>query len=156
MWNAADFRQLVGGVQPNVKVGAGSSTRLHTAYHFHNFFEGPEEIRQKYNNYGERLEGSLTSPLATLHDDLSLAVACVKGYQNIGDKKRKMKGFDGIEGPVPILFQDVDLRRERHNNFTRIVMGDEQKYGTGLAVCNSKVCKRINASDIALDFGETK
>mmetsp|Transcript_36068 Transcript_36068/g.107867 ORF Transcript_36068/g.107867 Transcript_36068/m.107867 type:complete len:555 (-) Transcript_36068:92-1756(-) len=160
LWNAGDFRQVHGGDMIKAWVNddeKGKRERLHTGYHFHNFFDDAEIMRRKYDTYGEHLPRAMTDPLAVLHDDLSLAVSCVRGYQNPGFRKRKMDGFDGIRGPRPLLFElDGALRREKHENFTKDVLQDERRHGKGLAVCRSRSCNKKRMSEFTLKYAKER
>ena len=91
--------RLAGGGQHRSLIN-GTRRNLHTAYHLHNFFGSLEVLRFKYRTYAEKLEGAEDRPLAGMHDDLSLAVSCVRGEQNPGTVRRVMGGHASSMGDM--------------------------------------------------------
>ena len=149
LWNAADYRNLAGGGQ----VRLDPKTVGHNAFHFHNFFESTDELRNKYQTYGEPLAIAGTSPLGIIHDDLSLTVACARGWQNHGSRKYYVGGDKTLFGNStrstyasvgphrPIFFENDSIRKNRHKHLKELIRNDEQKYGSGNATCTSIHCK---------------
>ena len=141
LWSAMDVRSQAGGGQHRSLIN-GTRRNLHTAYHLHNFFGSLEVLRFKYRTYAEKLEGAEDRPLAGMHDDLSLAVSCVRGEQNPGTVRRVMGGYGAIQGPRPILFErDQRLRARRHEEVRRMVLEDERVHGAVRARCDSVRCE---------------
>jgi len=145
LWSAGDFRGLDGGRQARLK---HRHTVSHSAFHLHNFFGSAHEIRHKYGTYGEPFNHADTQPLATLHDDLSVASSCVHGWQNFGERKYYVGGDQELfgnnnnnTGPRrPIFFESTSIRRARHEHLKKIFLEDEQQHGAGNATCTSKKC----------------
>jgi cytoskeletal protein RodZ len=133
LWNAGDMRRIGGGRQ-NQKV-------KQNGFHLHNFFMDKQEIRNKYLTYAEAVEKADMVPLSLIHDDLSVAVACVHGWQNLGERKLLMGGYTKIQGPTPILFDDPEFRKLRHEELKQIILSDEKIYDSFNATCESVQCK---------------
>lgn len=143
LWNAADYRSLGGGsqIRLNPKVS-------HNAFHFHNFFESSDEIRHKYTTYGEPLAKAKSHALGMIHDDLSIVVACVHGWQNFGNRKYHLGGhqevFSALGGPrAPILFQSDNVRNARHQHLKELIQQDEKRFGQVNGTCGSATCTAL-------------
>lgn len=156
LWNAADYRTLGGGKQ--VSFPQNPELLSHNAYHLHNFFESTDILRHKYATYGEPLEKAKTEPLATIHDDLSVVVSCVHGWQNHGQRKYHIGGdqaalgdtgvgADGGTSPTgyiprrPIFFDNAMIRKKWHEHLMNSIKTDEAKYGLANATCSSQNCQ---------------
>lgn len=97
-----------------------------------------------YQSLGEPIEKAVSSPLGSVHDDLSLAAACVHGWQNRGDHKYFLGGDSEVfrDGPRrPILFENKAIRSSRHAHLTKLILSDERKFGAVNASCSSTNCK---------------
>jgi hypothetical protein len=137
LWNAADIRGVGGGRQIQ-----GNTEEFHfTGFHFHNFFHSTEEIRHKYQTYGEWLKKAATAPLSMIHDDLSVSVSCAHGWPNLGQKQYHLEGYTQHKGVRPIFFENEAFRKARHDHLLNIILEDEQKYGAANATCTSVSCK---------------
>ena len=141
LWNGADIRRSGGGRQ----VPLDQNQISHTAYHWHNFFESTEEIRHKYTTYGEPNEKAKSKPLAMIHDDLSVSVTCVHGWQNKGERKWAQEKYDAIVGPRPIFFENEDIRKVRHEQLKNLVLEDEKQFGLVNSSCSSVTCEEVKS-----------
>eukprot|EP00551_Chaetoceros_affinis_P016444 CAMPEP_0203688298 /NCGR_PEP_ID=MMETSP0091-20130426/1054_1 /ASSEMBLY_ACC=CAM_ASM_001089 /TAXON_ID=426623 /ORGANISM="Chaetoceros affinis, Strain CCMP159" /LENGTH=298 /DNA_ID=CAMNT_0050557785 /DNA_START=14 /DNA_END=910 /DNA_ORIENTATION=- len=92
----------------------------HTAFHFHNFFDSFDSIRNKYKTYGHAVEGADSMPLSDLH---YRSMSCFKGgWGEIGT-------FEQINGRTPILWNEA-YRIARHKEMKDEVEADEMGFRT--------------------------
>jgi hypothetical protein len=141
LWNAGDIRRIPGGRQIRGVRQNG--------FHLHNFFVDEQDIRNKYLTYAEYVEKADMVPLSLIHDDLSVAVACVHGWQNLGERQLLVGGYTNIKGPRPILFDDPEFRKLRHEELKQAIFSDEKIYGSFNATCESYECKGCTRASCA-------
>jgi len=122
LFNAADFRQVVGPISIDGKAG----------YHFHNFFDSFETIRFKYAYYGHRHDNAFQAPLGAINADLNLLVKCVHNISDEGNRKQRViNSLEVLQKQVklPWAFQIEGYIKARHEELTAIVEKDEKEYG---------------------------
>eukprot|EP00588_Corethron_pennatum_P025139 CAMPEP_0194311756 /NCGR_PEP_ID=MMETSP0171-20130528/8686_1 /TAXON_ID=218684 /ORGANISM="Corethron pennatum, Strain L29A3" /LENGTH=463 /DNA_ID=CAMNT_0039065959 /DNA_START=124 /DNA_END=1515 /DNA_ORIENTATION=+ len=121
LWKPLDFRSTEGGTQ-------GSDKQAYSGYHLHNFFTSVKDLRRKYATYGHMVKGAEGTgmPLRDIDKDLGFIVSCATGGPDVKDfRKRIVGGFDAIDGPTPVLFQQSpEYRKARHQELTDIVLED--------------------------------
>jgi len=76
--------------------------KLHTAYHFHNFLDTFESLKNKYNRYGQNVENS---------DEVFMKIGNV--VQCLSGEPGNHSSYEEIQGRRPILFEDELYRRTR-------------------------------------------
>ncbi|KAL9187547.1 hypothetical protein ACHAXT_001650 [Thalassiosira profunda] len=92
--NGADFRRMSGQSHG----GTG-----HTGFHLHNFFPDAEVLRTKYLTYGHPVKGALEMPLADVHEDIRLMMACT--LDGVGARTKYSIAAKPMNEPLPIAFQ---------------------------------------------------
>lgn len=127
LWSASDFRMLC-GQQAQLHDPSASN---YTGFHFHNFFTNFNITRIKYNTYGHALKSrkAFSAPLEDIaKNDLKLMYRCVKNIPDEADAKwkRVRGGLNATLPPIPIYFQDIEYRRQRHQWVVHQVQQDEQ------------------------------
>ncbi len=126
LWNAADFRRDQGGHEilfeqvDYLRWGMG-----HTGYHFHNYFDTTDQLRNKYMTYGHPIAGVDRMSVSEIHPDLDLMVDCVLGRPSTNNKhttlSTKLKDF---EGRIPIAYGFDEYVVARHNELKMILTED--------------------------------
>ena len=105
----------------------------YTGYHFHNFFDNATTLRNKMSTYGHPDSKAWNRTLGDLHGDVLLGINCVMGRNDTGRHdsvtEHVVGGLSAIVGPIPVFFQNETYRRERHEQYRKIVEEDEAKYG---------------------------
>jgi len=124
LWNAADFRCVEGGEQYK-EIGHVSKT--HVAFHFHNFFDSAEILRNKYKTYGHPISNADKAPLESFQDGLITAVGCamnrVVNLTHLNGGK-----LENMPGRRPILYNNVTYIRARHEEVEKMFKADELKH----------------------------
>ena len=148
LYNGPDIRLLPGSVEkPAQRHGKrglyqkGNEEIWGVAFHLHNFFDNFSTLRNKYHSYGHGesigFNGALFVPLTQLGPDIDTLVRCAKKLPNSAHPYKTdigkctfEGGFDGTGGNKPIFFLNETYRRERHALLTRIVLEDENRFGS--------------------------
>jgi hypothetical protein len=139
LWNAADIRETSGS-QHIVWKGSletGSPAAYGSAFHFHNFFDDLQTLRNKYFTYAHPSSDAMQHPISMLSEDIDLVVRCVHGLPNpnsTSDQKRFRVGFEDIVGPKPIFFLNETYRLIRHAAIRRMILQDEKAHGSNYTV----------------------
>ncbi len=118
LWQPWDFRN-----SPNDENLVLQDGHLHSAFHFHNFFESFEGFRNKYNTYGHKVDGADKLPLVEVNNKVKELAVCLKG------KDGKHGRFDEIKGRRPIMFEREPYRTARHNEMIDNLEADEKVFG---------------------------
>eukprot|EP00588_Corethron_pennatum_P002791 CAMPEP_0194287176 /NCGR_PEP_ID=MMETSP0169-20130528/34156_1 /TAXON_ID=218684 /ORGANISM="Corethron pennatum, Strain L29A3" /LENGTH=512 /DNA_ID=CAMNT_0039033805 /DNA_START=11 /DNA_END=1549 /DNA_ORIENTATION=- len=122
LWKPLDFRSTAGGFQ-------SSSKQAYTGFHIHNFFTSVKDLRRKYATYGHGTKKAERTgmPLGNVSKDLNFSINCATGRPDANVvRKRTVGGFDAIDGPTPVLFQQLpEYRKARHQDLKDIVLEDE-------------------------------
>lgn len=121
LWQPWDFRN-----SPKDENLALDDGRMHTAYHFHNFFESLEVFRHKYSTYGHAVKDAETLPLGQLHNLVKDFVICLKGVDG------RHGGFEDFEGRRPILYENELYRKTRQEEMIKELEADEKMFGTNV------------------------
>ena len=101
----------------------------HNAFHFHNFFENGEVLRNKYKTYGHPLENAFEAPLGALKvGDLNVVLKCVLDRDN-DFMPHPLQRLGNIYARLPELGKSEEYRRVRHEELKKILEEDELKYG---------------------------
>ena len=127
LWKPFDFRARVGG-----RMIEGRKHKQ-TGFHFRNFFHSTKALRNKMQTYTHAQHYRVPMPpLSEMQDELMMAVNCLMDRPDPVNarKKRIMGGFDAISGDVPILFQNAEYRKARHQEVVDMIIEDEAKYGS--------------------------
>lgn len=85
-----------------------------SAFHFHNFFDDLQTLRNKYLTYGHADPDAMNIPLSSVAEDVDIVVRCVHGVPNNSSTSvlsRFRGGFEDILGPKPIFFQSNETYR---------------------------------------------
>ena len=135
LWSPTDMRTLSGNRYGSLPRPSDDAGWVHTAYHFHNFFDTDQAIdvlRHKYKTYGHPLHDALTAPLVELHADLNFSVRCLLDLpiddNDTERSDRLLSSFGAIQGPKPAFFVDDQLRRRMHAALRRRVEEDIEKH----------------------------
>jgi hypothetical protein len=124
LWDATDFRMESGS-----KLATGRKD-LHTAFHFHNFFNSIAILRNKYKTYGHPVRGALEMPLGELHpNDVGFMVDCLMNRSEDGNKHRRARGGWKSLNPnhYPIAFQQArNYPEHRHKEWQEMLVEDEK------------------------------
>jgi len=121
LWKPWDFRNSPDGENLALEDG-----RLHTAYHFHNFYDSFDTHRNKYKTYGHPIEDADRKPLAQLNKATEDMLKCLKGVRG------KYRSFEEIEGRRPVLFEDESYRDARQKEMIEDLEADEERFGTNV------------------------
>ena len=125
LWKPQDFRNTEGG-------RSVPGDQKYSAFHLHNFFTSVKVMRNKYVTYGHAVARAGQKPLGKIHPDINLAINCITQRPNAPDAgyKRIEGGFDAIDGPTPVLFQQlVEYRMARHQELKGVILKDEEQFG---------------------------
>ena len=116
LWHGTDIRmKWIGSTYARADGAA-------TAYHFHNFFDGADQIHVKYATYGHAKGGlAMAMPIWALQPDIELGVDCANGR---GDRWLRFNGTGS--GALPIYYTNDDARDERHARWRGIVREEEE------------------------------
>ncbi len=127
LWRPVDFRNAEGGNQVSEKPHKG-----HTGYHFHNFFNSFDVLRNKYRTYGHSVEDADSRSVAQLQLNLDSGVRCIMGRPDDDLKTRYNKGgFEGIKGRRPIIFEENQSYRDlRTRELKEMIEADEKKFNS--------------------------
>jgi len=117
LWEPWDFRRAPN--KPILEEG-----RLHSAYHFHNFFDSFTVMRNKYKTFALPREDADFMPISSMQRAAKMAISCLKGEPG------KHVTFDNIEGRRPILFEHEDYRILRLKEMVKEVEEDERRVET--------------------------
>jgi len=117
LWNAYDFRMVYGGDQIT------ENHNYQTGYHFHNFFDDINTLRNKYLTYGHANYQALELPLEKLSEDLQLSIECALEIEGDGGRKYIPSGLSNIEGQKPVYFTD-DFVKQRHELFRQMIQNE--------------------------------
>jgi hypothetical protein len=129
LWNAADFRRDQGGhiiMFENVDYlpfGMG-----HTGYHFHNYFETTQQLRNKYMTYGHPVKEAENMSISEMHPDLDVMVDCVLG-RSATNNKHNVSSVAGFGGRIPIAYELDGYSIARHVELEKILNDDERGHG---------------------------
>ena len=84
LWNIADIRELRGYeyIHWNETGEKGHLSAFATGFHFHNFFEELDTLRNKYLTYAHPHYNAMSATLSSMHEDIDLLVRCMKGLPN--------------------------------------------------------------------------
>ena len=139
LWNPADFQCVEGGTQLSEKYlamryddeeGDKKLILTHTGYHFHNFFETIELLRNKYLTYCHPIKEAESKPLGELQTDINMAIACVMNRSVDDFRNPPLKGgFEAIPGQRPLMLEYDEYRAARHEELYRMIVSDELKNG---------------------------
>lgn len=155
LWDGRDIRGVNGSGDPLMKhknameMGHGKTAVYSAAYHFHNWFDDMEVLRNKYATYGHAHPPSRTMKLSNIQNDVDMAVRCGRGLgnkvpQEIGEmpkdkylyyEENKLlaegsSGMFSMSGNRPIFFQNRTYVEQRHALLNEIIRTDEAKFGT--------------------------
>jgi len=120
LWKPLDFRSTEGG-------NMVSGSQAYSGFHLHNFFSSTKVLRNKYATYGHPVKGANHIPLGKLQGDIDLAVNCVTGRP---DSRRIARGFKAIDGPTPIVYQQLAYyRMARQQELKEMILKDEEEFG---------------------------
>ena len=104
-----------------------------SAFHFHNFFDDVQTLRNKYLTYGHAELDEVNVPLSSMANDVDIVVHCVHGMPNNSSSSMLSwfrGGFKDVLGPKPIFFQSNETYQFlRHAAVHRMVLGDEKLHG---------------------------
>lgn len=131
LWKPVDFRSTEGGTM------LADKRRKQTSFHFRNFFPSIKVLRKKFNSYthADPLLDHETIPLG-FNVDMITMINCALGRKDAKDAKNKRLegGFDAIDGDTPILFQNNEYRKARHEELRDAILEDEAKYGSNAPI----------------------
>mmetsp|Transcript_1703 Transcript_1703/g.2335 ORF Transcript_1703/g.2335 Transcript_1703/m.2335 type:complete len:470 (-) Transcript_1703:223-1632(-) len=122
LWDATDFRMGNGG-----RIVSGNDG-LHTAFHFHNFFDSLSILRKKYKTYGHPVHDALEKPLGLIEEDVDFMVDCLMNRTEDGNKFVRVRGGWRVLGKdgTPIAFQKApDYPNLRHQELQEMMVEDE-------------------------------
>ena len=104
-----------------------SGSQAYSGFHLHNFFSSTKVLRNKYATYGHPVKGANHLPLGKLQADIDLAINCVTGRP---DSRRIARGFKAIDGPTPIVYQQLAYyRMARQQELKEMILKDEEEFG---------------------------
>ncbi len=121
LWEPWDFRLAPDG--PAVFVDGG----LHTAYHFHNFFDSFAVLRNKYKTYGHPRENADFEPISSFGKTNRRVIQCLKG------ERGRWQSVDNLEGRRPILFENEAYRIARWKEMEKEMVEDEKRVAEHVA-----------------------
>lgn len=134
LWNIADIRELNSYVYIhwNETHRDDNRTAYATGFHFHNYFDDLETLRQKYLTYAHPHMNAMSATLSSMHDDIDLVVRCIKNLPNPNRTlvRRFQGGFNDVPGPKPIFLQNETYRLQRHCAVQHMLIEDEKRHGT--------------------------
>jgi hypothetical protein len=126
LWNAADFRRDQGGFDiffehvDYLPLGMG-----HTGYHFHNYFDTTDQLRNKYMTYGHPIPDVERMSVSEIHPDLDLMVDCVLQRSTTNNKHTTLSmELKDFEGRIPIAYELGGYTVARHNELQMILTAD--------------------------------
>lgn len=126
LWNAADFRRDQGGHEilfeqvDYLRWGMG-----HTGYHFHNYFDTTDQLRNKYMTYGHPIPDVERMSVSEIHPDLDLMVDCVLQRSTTNNKHTTLSmELKDFEGRIPIAYELGGYTVARHNELQMILTAD--------------------------------
>ena len=117
LWHGTDMRLGNGGRMVGMKDGSP------TGYHFHNFFMGADEVRNKYATYGHANSAAKNLPMWEVSSDAKLAVDCAHG------RSAEAQDFNETGSSVlPIYYLNDEVRNKRHQLWVDIVKEEEEHW----------------------------
>lgn len=130
LWDATDFR-MISSRRAAGTTSQGYPHMLPTAYHFHNFFDSLQTMRNKYQTYGHPKPGAMDMALGEIQkNDIGFMVDCLTGRSTSGSKWKQPGPSDWyLMDPIygtPVAFQKAsNYARLRHEEFQKELAQDE-------------------------------
>ncbi|KAK1748020.1 beta-1,4-mannosyl-glycoprotein 4-beta-N-acetylglucosaminyltransferase [Skeletonema marinoi] len=127
LWNAADFRRDQGGFKFIFEDVSYLRFRMgHTGFHFHNFFDTTQQLRNKYRTYGHPVPKANNMTISEIHPDLDLFVDCVLNRNATSNKHKTLTTrLEEFEGRIPIAYTIDGYSLARHKEMGQILLEDE-------------------------------
>jgi len=115
--------------------GEGVTHAYGIAYHFHNWFEDLQELRNKLKTYAHGNYRIMGLRLSEAGEDLDVMVRCVRELGNKANPNPWARDYfenpKQIKGQRPIFLLDEEYCDERHRALKEMLRLDEEKYGSG-------------------------
>ena len=100
----------------------------HTGYHFHNYFETTQQLRNKYMTYGHPVKEAENMSISEMHPDLDVMVDCVLG-RSATNNKHNVSSVAGFGGRIPIAYELDGYLTARHAELESMLNEDERGHG---------------------------
>lgn len=129
LWDATDFRQQINKPATSLAEGRlGDGTKLHTAFHFHNYFDSLATVRNKYLTYGHPDKNAKIKPLHEMNDDLGLLVDCLTGERVSASHWTSYQSYTTLpQQYIPVALQLLpNYAHQRHAEWSEELRLDQE------------------------------